>query len=526
MRRAPEAVVADLGTAAREDVLEEPLEKRDAGERDATRLVRPIVLIAKRHVVIGHLLQSAVRDRDAEHIPTQIVENSLTTAGVLGMDDPWRRPDPGRYLVEYPRAAKSGAHLRAEDDRQRLHGDEEGGVLRGDPLGAVGREAARRDEQMDVGMVEHRARPGVEDGETPEGRADVARIGGQALERRRRAAHQHAVDDALWRRMISATASMRPSARSEVAQEVVERVGQRGPHGRGQVRVDLRRAHAPVAENVLNHPQTHPGFMEVGSVRMSQRVHAGGGPYGLIDADPVPDAIFGLHVSSGANVGRIAYRSGSAMAAADRLLITVKGRQTHGALPWAGIDPIVVASQVVLGLQTITSRQVNVMKAPSVITIGRIQGGVRNNIIPDDVQLEGTIRTFDPGMQEDIHRRIQQTAHAIAESAGAEATVRVIGGYPVIFNDPALTARMIPTLERAAGAANVSISPLVTAAEDFSFFQREAPGLYILLGSVSPGIAPETSPSNHSPLYAVDEAVLPLGVRALANLAADYLFGN
>jgi len=166
------------------------------------------------------------------------------------------------------------------------------------------------------------------------------------------------------------------------------------------------------------------------------------------------------------------------------------------------------------------------MKAPSVITIGRIQGGVRNNIIPDDVQLEGTIRTFDPGMQEDIHRRIQQTAHAIAESAGAEATVRVIRGYPVTFNDPALTARMIPTLERAAGAANVSISPLVTAAEDLSFFQREAPGLYILLGSVSPGIAPETSPSNHSPLYAVDEAVLPLGVRALANLAADYLFGN
>lgn len=242
--------------------------------------------------------------------------------------------------------------------------------------------------------------------------------------------------------------------------------------------------------------------------------------------DPTPDAIFGLHVSSQINVGRIAYRSGGAMAAADELLITVRGTQTHGARPWGGIDPIVTASQIVMGLQTITSRQIDVTKAPAVITIGRIQGGVRSNIIPDEVQLEGTIRTFDPETQDDIHRRIQRTAQSIAEAAGAEATVRITKAYPVTFNDPPLTERMVPTLERVAGPANVSISPQITGAEDFSFFQREAPGLYIFLGSVSPGIDPGTAPTNHSPLYAVDEAVLPLGVQTLANLATDFLFGQ
>ncbi len=242
--------------------------------------------------------------------------------------------------------------------------------------------------------------------------------------------------------------------------------------------------------------------------------------------DPRPDAIFGLHVSSTANVGQIRYRSGSFMAASDRLVITVKGKQTHGALPWAGVDPIVIASQIVLGLQTIVSRQIDVTKAPAIVTIGKIQGGVRNNIIPDDVRLEGTIRTFDQDVQADIHRRIQLTAQAIAQSGGAEAKVEIVRVTPVTFNDPTLTERMIPTLTRVGGANNVSVAPLTTGAEDFSRFQKVVPGLYIFLGSVSPGIAPETSPSNHSPLYAVDEAVLPLGMRVLANLAADYLFGK
>jgi amidohydrolase len=240
--------------------------------------------------------------------------------------------------------------------------------------------------------------------------------------------------------------------------------------------------------------------------------------------DPQPSAIFGLHVMSTANVGQIRYRSGSVMAANDRFVITVKGKQTHGALPWAGIDPIVIASQVVLGLQTIVSRQIDVTRAPSIITVGRIQGGVRNNIIPDEVQLEGTIRTFDQDMQVDVHRRIQQTARSIAQSGGADAKVEIFPGVPVTVNDPALTERMIPTLTRVAGANNVAIGPLQTMAEDFSYFQKLVPGLFIFLGSVSPGLAPETSPANHSPLYAVDEAVLPLGMRALANLAADFLF--
>ena len=240
--------------------------------------------------------------------------------------------------------------------------------------------------------------------------------------------------------------------------------------------------------------------------------------------DPKPDAIFGLHVSSQANVGQIRYRSGSAMAATDRLVITVKGKQTHGAIPWSGVDPIVIASQIVLGLQTIVSRQIDVTRAPSIITIGRIQGGVRNNIIPDEVQLEGTIRTFDQDVRSDVQRRIQLTAQSIAHSGGADAKVEIFPGLPVTFNDPALTERMIPTLTRVAGANNAVIGPLQTMAEDFSYFQKLVPGLFIFLGSVSPGLAPETSPANHSPLYAVDEAVLPLGMRALAHLAADFLF--
>jgi amidohydrolase len=240
--------------------------------------------------------------------------------------------------------------------------------------------------------------------------------------------------------------------------------------------------------------------------------------------NPKVDAIFGLHVASVANVGQIRYRAGSAMAAVDRLLITVQGKQTHGALPWAGVDPIVTASQIVLGLQTIVSRQIDLTLAPAIVTVGRIQGGVRNNIIPDSVQLEGTIRSFDSTMRDDIHRRIKQTAESIAASSGASAKVEIFPGYPVTVNDPALTERMAPTLRRVAGSQNVAVGQLQTAAEDFSFFANAVPGLFVFLGSVPAGTTPETSPANHSPLYAVDEGVLPLGVRTLANLATDFLF--
>ena len=239
--------------------------------------------------------------------------------------------------------------------------------------------------------------------------------------------------------------------------------------------------------------------------------------------NPKPDAVFGLHVMSSATVGQITYRPGGALASADLLRITIKGKQTHGAIPWGGVDPIVVASQVILGIQTISSRQLDITKAPSIITIGSIRGGVRNNIIPDEVQMEGTIRAFSPETQDEMHRRIRLTAESIAQSAGATAAVEIVRQLPVTFNNPGLTDKMLPTLKRVAGAENVSLQPPVTAAEDFSFFAQRAPGLFVFLGSNKKGVDPATAPANHSPFYEVDEGVLPLGVRTLANLAVDYL---
>ena len=176
------------------------------------------------------------------------------------------------------------------------------------------------------------------------------------------------------------------------------------------------------------------------------------------------------------------------MASSDVLRITVKGKQTHGAAPWAGVDPIVVSSQIILGLQTIASRQLDVTRTPSIITIGSIHGGVRYNIIPDEVQLDGTIRTFSSEVQDDMHRRITLTAESIAASAGATASVAITRQYPVTINDPALTEAMLPTLQRVAGADMVSEQPLVTASEDFSFFAQRAPGLFIFLGSTRKGV--------------------------------------
>ena len=238
--------------------------------------------------------------------------------------------------------------------------------------------------------------------------------------------------------------------------------------------------------------------------------------------NPTPEVVFGLHVSPGP-LGHLSYRSGSAMASSDGLRIVVRGRQTHGAIPWGGIDPIVVSSQIILGLQTIASRQLPVTLTPSIITIGSIHGGVRGNIIPDEVEMVGTIRTFDEEVREDIHRRIRQTAEQIAASAGAAAEVFISEGYPVTENDPALTERMVPTLQRVAGDSPVTIEELVTAAEDFSYFQQRAPGLFFFLGVTPDDQDPETAPPNHSPLFFADEGALLVGVRALANLAVDYM---
>jgi len=239
--------------------------------------------------------------------------------------------------------------------------------------------------------------------------------------------------------------------------------------------------------------------------------------------DPTPSAVFGLHVWPN-RVGTIDYRSGSAMAAADWLEIKVKGRQTHGAVPWGGVDPIVVSAQIITALQTITSRQIDVTKYPAIVTIGMIQGGNRGNIIPDSVMMYGTVRTFDDEMRKDIHERIRRTAEHIAASAGATATVSVPPYGIVTYNDPALTRQMLPTLERVAGKEHVTEAQLTTGAEDFPEFTREIPGLYFFLGVTPEGQDLLTAPKNHSPYFFADEKALPIGVRAMTNLAVDYLF--
>jgi len=240
-------------------------------------------------------------------------------------------------------------------------------------------------------------------------------------------------------------------------------------------------------------------------------------------AENKPVAVFGLHVGINQPGGAIAVRPGPLMAAVDSFTLKVIGKQTHGARPWNGVDPIVVAAQIILGLQTIESRQVDVTLAPSIVSVGRINGGIRDNVIPDSVEMEGTIRTFDQAMREQIHQRIERTARGIAESAGAEIELDLVYGYPATVNDDALVAQMMPTLQRVAGEQNlVSVQPQ-TIAEDFSYFANETPGLYFFVGNGAPGADPATQPSNHSPLFDMYEPSMELGVRAFSNLVVDYL---
>jgi amidohydrolase len=250
-----------------------------------------------------------------------------------------------------------------------------------------------------------------------------------------------------------------------------------------------------------------------------------GGAYLMVKegvlASPKVDAIFGLHVNSvPAPVGMIFYRSGGLMASGDRLAIVIKGSQTHGAMPWAGVDPVVVASQIVMGLQTIVSRQTNLTATPAVVTIANIHGGNRFNIIPEKVEMEGTIRVFDSKIQDDIHDRIRKTARSIAESSGAIAEVTIEKLYPVTFNDPNLTQQMVPTLERVAGKGKVLIARQATASEDFAFFQEKVPGLFFFL-NVKPEVGKPIP--NHSPNFYMDENALIVGIRAMSNLAIDFL---
>jgi amidohydrolase len=239
-----------------------------------------------------------------------------------------------------------------------------------------------------------------------------------------------------------------------------------------------------------------------------------------------PEAAFGLHVFSTLNTGTIGYRSGPFMAASDRFRILVKGEQTHGARPWGGVDPIVVSSQIVLGLQTIISRQIDISKYPAVVSVGAIKGGIRNNIIPDQVEMIGTFRTFDPAVRQQIIERITRTAKDIANSAGATAEVEIAtDNNPVTVNDVQLTERMLPSLERAAGPGNVIEIPYVTGAEDFAYYGTRVPSLFFFVGITPVGQDAAKAPSNHSPKFFIDESGLVLGLRAMLGVTVDYLQG-
>jgi amidohydrolase len=238
-----------------------------------------------------------------------------------------------------------------------------------------------------------------------------------------------------------------------------------------------------------------------------------------------PEAMFGLHVIASLPTGAIGYRSGPMMAGSDSFTIRVNGRQTHGANPWGGIDPIVTASQIVLGLQTIVSRQIDISKIPAVITVGAIKGGIRFNIVPDSVEMIGTIRTYDPVVRDDILKRIDRTASNIAAASGATATfgIRNEVAIPPVINDPALTKRALPLLEQTVGKANVREINLQTTAEDFSFFGAQVPSLFFWVGVTPPERDAATAPFNHSPLFYVDEAGMSVGMRAMLAVAVDYL---
>lgn len=239
--------------------------------------------------------------------------------------------------------------------------------------------------------------------------------------------------------------------------------------------------------------------------------------------NPDVAAIFGLHISSITPVGSITYRPGPTMAAVDELKITVHGKQSHGARPWTSIDPIVTSAQIINGLQTIISRNVDITKNPAVVSIGAIHGGIRQNIIPEKVEMIGTIRTYNQLHQQQIHQRINEVAKNIAISAGATADVDIDILYPVTNNDTMLTQKMLPVLQQVAGKQNVSLVELQTGAEDFSFYQQKVPGLFYFLGAMPKGVNAAQAAPHHTPDFFIDESSFVLGVRSLTSLALDYL---
>ena len=244
---------------------------------------------------------------------------------------------------------------------------------------------------------------------------------------------------------------------------------------------------------------------------------------GLFDQG-VPEAVFGIHVGLGAPPGELTTKPGPMMASADRWSMKVIGRQTHGARPWGGVDPIVVSSQIIMAFQTIASRQVDVTKAPSIISVGRIQGGIRNNVIPDYVEMEGTIRAFDPAMRVYIHEAMERTAIAIAQSARAEVEFEVDPrGTPAVINHDGLVEQMWPVVQRVSGERPMLRMQPQTVAEDFSRYGEVTPSMFVFLGSLPDGVGIENAPSNHSPFFDINEDDLELGVRLFGQLAVEYM---
>jgi len=239
--------------------------------------------------------------------------------------------------------------------------------------------------------------------------------------------------------------------------------------------------------------------------------------------NPDVDAIFGLHISAGTDVGKISYKPGGIMAASQRFVIKVKGKQAHGSSPWMGIDPITIAAQIINGLQTIISRDTELTKEAAVITVGLIKGGVRYNIIPEEVEMIGTIRTLDYGMQKKLNAEMMRRVPAIAAAFGATAEIEIEKGLPITYNNLKLTDNTLPSLQKAAGKENVKLVDAVTGAEDFSFFQEKVPGFYFFLGGKPINVKPADASDHHTPDFFIDESGLKLGVKTFVNLTLDYL---
>ncbi|GLU44659.1 amidohydrolase [Allomuricauda sp. NBRC 101325] len=243
---------------------------------------------------------------------------------------------------------------------------------------------------------------------------------------------------------------------------------------------------------------------------------------GVLD-NPKVDAIYGLHIGSYLPVGHIAYKPGGTLAAAQRFVVTIKGKQSHGSAPWSGVDPIYVAAKIVDGFQSIISRELELTKEAAVITVGKISGGVRNNIIPESAELVGTIRTLDYDMQKQVNERMKEMAADIAKAYRAEATVEIAKGVPITYNDPALTEASLGSLQYAAGSDNVHLIKAVTGAEDFSFYQEKVPGFFFILGGKDPNAGPNEHFPHHTPDFKIDDSGLKLGVKAMTEIALDYL---